>query len=156
VPSIAELEDQFIQDFSELENWEEKYDYLIELGEELGPMDPALKTSVNLVKGCQSSVWFATRCEDQKLYIQAESDSLIIKGIVAILVKLLSGQPASEIEHANLTLFETLGLWRHLSSQRSNGVTAMLAHLKQSAALCKPGLEHFADGSAGYSNARGD
>ncbi|NLW73088.1 MAG: SufE family protein [Chloroflexi bacterium] len=135
--TIPEIEAQFIDDFNQLENWEEKYDYLIELGDSLPEMPAELKTADNLVKGCQSSVWFATRCEDGRLFIEADSDSLIIKGIVAILVQLLSGQPSSDIAHADLTMFETLGLWRHLSSQRSNGVTAMMAHLKQSAATCQ-------------------
>ncbi len=134
--SIAEIEAQFIEDFSQLEDWEEKYDYLIELGDSLPEMPADLKTLENLVKGCQSSVWFATRCESDHLFIEADSDSLIIKGIVAILVQALSGQPAADIQQADLSLFDTLGLWRHLSSQRSNGVTAMMAHLKQSAAAC--------------------
>jgi cysteine desulfuration protein SufE len=134
--SIAEIEAQFIEDFSQLEDWEEKYDYLIELGDSLPEMPADLKTLENLVKGCQSSVWFATRCEHDHLFIEADSDSLIIKGIVAILVQALSGQPAAHIQQADLTLFDTLGLWRHLSSQRSNGVTAMMAHLRQSAAAC--------------------
>ena len=135
--SIAEIEAQFIDDFNQLEDWEEKYDYLIELGDSLPEMPADLKTNENLVKGCQSSVWFATRCERDCLFIEADSDSLIIKGIVAILVQALSGQPADQIGQADLTLFDTLGLWRHLSSQRSNGVTSMMAHLKQSAAECR-------------------
>lgn len=134
--SVAEIEAQFIDDFNQLENWEEKYDYLIELGDSLPEMPAELKTIENLVKGCQSSVWFATRCEDNQLFIEADSDSLIIKGIVAILVQVLSGQPSAEISQADLTMFETLGLWRHLSSQRSNGVTAMMAHLRKSAIDC--------------------
>ncbi|MGB4594423.1 MAG: SufE family protein [Anaerolineaceae bacterium] len=137
--SIAEIEAQFIDDFNQLENWEEKYDYLIELGDSLPEMPAELKTIENLVKGCQSSVWFSTQCKDGQLLIEADSDSLIIKGIVAILVQVLSGQPAADIKRADLTMFETLGLWRHLSSQRSNGVTAMMAHLKQSAADCQAG-----------------
>lgn len=134
--AIAEIEAQFINDFNQLENWEEKYDYLIELGDSLPEMTSDQKTPENLVKGCQSSVWFATHCENDHLFISADSDSLIIKGIVAILVQALSGQPAVEIRSADLTMFETLGLWRHLSSQRSNGVTAMMAHLRKNAAEC--------------------
>lgn len=137
--SIAEIEAQFIDDFNQLENWEEKYDYLIELGDSLPEMPAELKTLQNLVKGCQSSVWFASQCKDGKLLLEADSDSMIIKGIVAILVQVLAGQPAADIQQADLTMFETLGLWRHLSSQRSNGVTAMMAHLKQSAAECQAG-----------------
>lgn len=139
--TIAQLEQQVIDDFALLENWEEKYDYLIELGMDLPEMPAELKTEENLVKGCQSSVWFDITCEDGALFLVADSDSLIIKGIVAILVYLLSGQPAAEIRASELTLFDTLGLWRHLSSQRSNGVTAMMAHLKAAAETCLPAAE---------------
>ena len=139
--TITQLEQQVIDDFALLENWEEKYDYLIELGMDLPEMPAELKTEENLVKGCQSSVWFDITCEDGTLFLGAYSDSLIIKGIVAILVYLLSGQPAAEIRASELTLFDTLGLWRHLSSQRSNGVTAMMAHLKAAAEPCLPAAE---------------
>jgi len=135
--TISEIEQALIDDFALLENWEERYDYLIELGQNLDPMDPELKTDDNKVHGCQSSVWFAIRCDNGQISFQADSDSLIIKGIVAILQKLLSGQPAAAVENADLTIFNTLGLWKHLSSQRSNGVTAMLSHLKAAAILCQ-------------------
>jgi cysteine desulfuration protein SufE len=137
--TISEIEQSLIDDFALLENWEERYDYLIELGQNLPPMDPELKTDDNKVHGCQSSVWFAISCDNGLISFQADSDSLIIKGIVAILQMLLSGQPATAVEHADLTIFNTLGLWKHLSSQRSNGVTAMLSHLKAAAILCQEG-----------------
>jgi len=88
--TVAELEAQIIEDFNLLENWEEKYDYLIELGQELPPMDPT-KDEENRVKGCQSSVWFDITCKDGRLYFDADSDSLIVKGLVAILHQLLNG-----------------------------------------------------------------
>jgi cysteine desulfuration protein SufE len=135
--TITDIEQSLIDDFAVLENWEERYDYLIELGQNLPPMDPELKIDDNKVHGCQSSVWFAITCENEKISFQADSDSLIIKGIVTILQKLLSGQPAADVENADLTIFNTLGLWKHLSSQRSNGVTAMLSHLKAAAILCQ-------------------
>jgi cysteine desulfuration protein SufE len=135
--TITDIEQSLIDDFAVLENWEERYDYLIELGQNLPPMDPELKIDDNKVHGCQSSVWFAITCEHEKISFQADSDSLIIKGIVAILQKLLSGQSATDVENADLTIFNTLGLWKHLSSQRSNGVTAMLSHLKAATILCQ-------------------
>ena len=137
--TVAELEAELIENFNLLETWEEKYDYLIELGQELPPMDPAQKTEENRVKGCQSSVWFDITCKDGKLYFDADSDSLIVKGLVAILHQLLNGQPAEVFADVNLSLFETLGFWRHLSSQRSNGLTAMVAHLRAAAAECAQG-----------------
>ena len=137
--TVAELEAELIDNFNLLETWEEKYDYLIELGQELAPMDPTQKTEENRVKGCQSSVWFDITCKDGRLYFDADSDSLIIKGLVAILHQLLNGQPVESFADVNLTVFETLGFWRHLSSQRSNGLTAMVAHLRAAAAECAQG-----------------
>jgi len=137
--TVAELEAELIDNFNLLETWEEKYDYLIELGQELVPMDPTQKTEENRVKGCQSSVWFDITCKDGRLYFDADSDSLIVKGLVAILHQLLNGQPVESFADVNLTVFETLGFWRHLSSQRSNGLTAMVAHLRAAAAECAQG-----------------
>ncbi|HQN68826.1 MAG TPA: SufE family protein [Anaerolineaceae bacterium] len=127
---------QLLEDFNLLENWEEKYDYLIELGFDLDEMPQDLKTEENLVKGCQSSVWFDIRCEDGKIHFAVDSDSLIVKGIVAIIDYLYNGQSAEDVLKADLSIFEELGLWQHLSSQRGNGLMAMLAHLKKAAADC--------------------
>ncbi len=135
-PSVKEIEQNLIDDFGLMDNWEEKYEYLIELGQDLPGMDAALKTEDRLVKGCQSSVWFDIHCQDHSVVFSADSDSLIVKGMVAILNEMLNGQPAEEVLKADLTFFETLGLWHHISSQRSNGLTAMLAHLKLAAADC--------------------
>ena len=147
--AIPEIEQSLVDDFALLENWEERYDYLIELGQNLPPMDPKLKIDNNKVHGCQSNVWFAISCQDEHISFQADSDSLIIKGIVAILQKLLSGQPAKAVENADLTIFNTLGLWKHLSSQRSNGVTAMLSHLKAAAILCQEGAANLSSQESG-------
>jgi cysteine desulfuration protein SufE len=133
---IKDIEKDLSDDFSLLTNWEEKYEYLIELGMDLPPMKPELKVSENLVKGCQSSVWFDVNCEDGNILFEADSDSLVVKGMVAVLFKLYNHQPAKDVLDADLSLFEELGLWRHISSQRSNGLTAMVAHLKAEAAEC--------------------
>ncbi len=134
--NIKEIEQNLIADFNLLDNWEEKYEYLIEMGQDLPEMDPNLKTEDRLVKGCQSSVWFDIHCKDRRLVFSADSDSLIVKGMVAVLNEMLNGQPAEEVLTADLDFFETLGLWRHISSQRSNGLTAMMKHIKQAAADC--------------------
>lgn len=134
--NIKEIEQDLIADFNLLDNWEEKYEYLIEMGQDLPEMDPNLKTEDRLVKGCQSSVWFDIHCQDRRLVFSADSDSLIVKGMVAVLNEMLNGQPAEEVLTADLDFFETLGLWRHISSQRSNGLTAMMKHIKQAAADC--------------------
>jgi len=134
--NIKEIEQNLIADFNLLDNWEEKYEYLIEMGQDLPEMDPNLKTEDRLVKGCQSSVWFDIHCQDRRLVFSADSDSLIVKGMVAVLNEMLNGQPAEEVLTADLDFFETLGLWHHISSQRSNGLTAMMKHIKQAAADC--------------------
>lgn len=137
--TIKTIEQNLIDDFSLLETWEEKYEYLIEMGQDLPAMDTSLKTDDRLVQGCQSSVWFDIHCKDGNLVFSADSDSLIVKGMVAILNEILNNQPAEEVLKADMSFFETLGLWRHISSQRSNGLTAMMGHIKQSAADCLGG-----------------
>lgn len=134
--TIKEIEQELIDDFNLLDNWEEKYEYLIELGQDMPRMDPTLKTDDRLVQGCQSSVWFDIHCQEGRLLFSADSDSVVVKGMVAVLDQTLNGQPAEDVLQANLDFFETLGLWRHISSQRSNGLTAMVGHLKQAAAEC--------------------
>jgi cysteine desulfuration protein SufE len=136
MPGIQEIQKDLSDDFSLLANWEEKYEYLIEMGMDMPAMKPENKVDVNLVKGCQSSVWFDVNCQDGMMVFEADSDSLVVKGMVAILYKLFNHQPAKDVLEADLSLFEELGLWRHLSSQRSNGLTAMVAHLKAKAADC--------------------
>ncbi len=135
-PSIAQLEQSLTEDFDLLENWEEKYEYLVELGQEMPKMDPALKTEDRLVKGCQSSVWFDIHCEKGIMRFSADSDSLVVKGMVSVLDQLLNDQPAADVLKTDLSFFERLGLWHHISSQRSNGLTAMMGHLKQAAVEC--------------------
>ncbi|HOE34338.1 MAG: SufE family protein [Chloroflexi bacterium] len=134
--TTAEIAAQISEEFSLLESWEEKYDYLIEKGQNLPEMPAELKSEEHRVKGCQSSVWFATECREGRLYFQTDSDSLIVKGLAALLFELLNGQPAEAYATVDLSLFDTLGFWRHLSSQRSNGLTAMVSFLKSAAEEC--------------------
>ena len=136
MPTIKENQKDLSDDFALLDNWEEKYEFLIEMGADLPPMNPETKVDENLVKGCQSSVWFDVKCKDGIIGFEADSDSLVVKGMVAVLYKLFNNQPAKDVLEADLSLFEELGLWRHISSQRSNGLTAMVAHLKAEAAIC--------------------
>ena len=133
---IQKIQKDLSDDFALLANWEEKYEYLIEMGMDLPAMKPENKVDKNLVKGCQSSVWFDVNCQDGTMVFEADSDSLVVKGMVAVLHKLFNNQPAKDVLNADLSLFEELGLWRHISSQRSNGLTAMVAHLKAKAAEC--------------------
>ncbi len=139
MPTIQEIQKNLSDDFALLDNWEEKYEFLIEMGMDLPPMKPESKIEQNLVKGCQSSVWFDINCADGVISFEADSDSLVVKGMVAVLYKLFNHQPAKDVLEADLSLFEELGLWRHISSQRSNGLTAMMAHLKAEATRCLSG-----------------
>ena len=133
---IQENQQALSSDFSLLTNWEEKYEFLIEMGLDLPEMDAEKKVDKNLVKGCQSSVWFDISCQNGTLSFEADSDSLVVKGLVAVLDRLFNHQPAKDVLTADLSIFDELGLWRHISSQRSNGLTAMMAHLKAAAAEC--------------------
>ncbi len=133
---IQKIQKDLSDDFALLSNWEEKYEYLIEMGMDLPAMKPESKVEKNLVKGCQSSVWFDVNCQDGRMVFEADSDSLVVKGMVAVLYKLFNHQPAKDVLDADLSFFEELGLWRHISSQRSNGLTAMVAHLKAAAIEC--------------------
>jgi len=142
--SMHEIQKQLVEDLNLLENSNEKFDYLISLGQSLPEMSSVHKTEANLVKGCQSNVWFDIRCEEGRLYIEADSDSLVVKGIAAMLVQVLSGQDAGEILNADMAFIEEIGLWRQLSSQRGNGLTAMLANIRSAAKICKEKQEELA------------
>jgi cysteine desulfuration protein SufE len=137
--SIQERQNEIIEDFSFLPEWGERYAYLIEVGQKMAPFPAANKTEDNLIRGCQSLVWVHRECQDGVVHLQADSDSLIVKGLAALLLEVLSGQPAQEILEAELNFFEQTGLDKHLSSQRANGLMAMIAEIKAFAAQCAAG-----------------
>ena len=134
--SIQEKQQQIIENFDLLDAWDEKYAYLIELGTGMPAMAPELKTDETLVRGCQSNVWFHTDCKGGIFYLEADSDSLIVRGIAALLVEVFSGQPASEVAAADLSFIDTIGMWKNLSSSRNNGLMAMLEQLRLAAQQC--------------------
>lgn len=134
---MHEIQKQLVEEFNLLETSNEKFEYLISLGESLPDMSPDKKTEANLVRGCQSNVWFVTRCEEGRLYIEADSDSLIVKGLAMLLIQVLSGQEADDILNADTKFIEEIGLWRRLSTQRGTGLTAMLANIHAAAQKCK-------------------
>jgi cysteine desulfuration protein SufE len=137
--SIQERQNEIIEDFSFLPEWDERYAYLIEVGQKMAPFPAANKTEDNLIRGCQSLVWVHRECQDGVVHLQADSDSLIVKGLAALLLEVLSGQPAQEILEAELNFFEQTGLDKHLSSQRANGLMAMISEIKAFAAQCAAG-----------------
>lgn len=128
--TINEIQDEVIEEFGDFEDWMDKYQLLIDLGSEQQPLDEKYKTEQNLIDGCQSRVWLQADMEDGKLVFQAESDALIVKGIVALLIRVLSGHTPDEILEADLYFIEQIGLREHLSPTRSNGLLAMLKQMK--------------------------
>lgn len=128
--TIAEIEEQIVEEFSMYEDWMDKYAYLIEIGNGLESMDEAHKTEDNLIKGCQSRVWFHAEMRDGKLYLTADSDAIITKGIAGLLIRVFSGQAPEDIVDANLDFIDKIGLTQHLSPTRSNGLLSMVKQIK--------------------------
>ena len=128
--TINEIQDQIIEEFSELDDWMDKYQLLIDLGSEQEAMAEEYKTDNNLIEGCQSRVWLQADEVDGRLIFQADSDALIVKGIVSLLVNVLSGHTAEEIADADLYFIEEIGLKEHLSPTRSNGLVAMVKQMR--------------------------
>ena len=128
--TINEIQDEVIEEFIELDDWMDRYQLLIDLGEEQKPLDEALKTTENLIDGCQSRVWLVCEKEGDRLHFRAESDALIVKGIVSLLLRVVNDQPAKDILDADLYFIEKIGLTEHLSPTRSNGLLAMIRQIK--------------------------
>ena len=128
--TINEIQDEVIEEFCDFEDWIDKYQLLIDLGNEQQPLDEKYKTEQNLIDGCQSRVWLQADMVDGKVVFQAESDALIVKGIVTLLIRVLSGHTPAEILEADLYFIEQIGLREHLSPTRSNGLLAMLKQMK--------------------------
>ena len=128
--TINEIQDEIIQEFADFDDWMDRYQLLIDLGSSQPKLDDRYKTEQNLIDGCQSRVWLQADMKDGLLHFQAESDALIVKGIVALLVRVLSDHTPQEILGADLYFIESIGLREHLSPTRSNGLLAMLKQMK--------------------------
>lgn len=128
--TINEIQDEIIQEFADFDDWMDRYQLLIDLGSSQPKLDDKYKTEQNLIDGCQSRVWLQADMKDGLLHFQAESDALIVKGIVALLVRVLSDHTPEEILSADLYFIESIGLREHLSPTRSNGLLAMLKQMK--------------------------
>lgn len=128
--TINEIQDEIIEEFADFDDWMDRYQMLIDLGSEQAPLDNKYKTEQNLIDGCQSRVWLQADMRDGLLHFQAESDALIVKGIVALLIRVLSDHTPQEILDADLYFIERIGLREHLSPTRSNGLLAMLKQMK--------------------------
>lgn len=131
--TIAEIQEQIIEEFEPLDDWMDRYQVIIEYGKELGELAESDKTPQNLIAGCQSRVWIVAKREAGRLYLQADSDALIVRGIAALLLKILSGQTYEAIATAELFFIDRLQLREHLSPTRSNGLFAMIEQIKREA-----------------------
>ena len=128
--TINETQDEVIAEFSDFDDWMDRYQLLIDLGNEQQPLDEKYKTDQNLIEGCQSRVWLQADEQDGKLIFRAESDALIVKGIIALLIKVLSGHTPDEILGADLYFIDRIGLKEHLSPTRSNGLLSMVKQMR--------------------------
>ena len=137
VKTINETQDEIIEEFLDFDDWIDRYQLLIDLGSEQEPLDDKYKTEQNLIDGCQSRVWLQADLVDGRIHFQAESDALIVKGIVTLLVRVLSDHTPQEILDADLYFIERIGLREHLSPTRSNGLLAMLRQMKMYALAFK-------------------
>ena len=135
--TINEMQDEIIEEFSDFEDWMDKYQLLIDLGSDQPPLEEKYKNEQNLIDGCQSRVWLQADMIDGKLHFQAESDALIVKGIVALLIRVLGDHTPQEILDTDLYFIERIGLSEHLSPTRSNGLLAMIKQMKMYALAFK-------------------
>jgi len=128
--TIQETEKEIIDDFALFDDWEEKYQYIIELGQKMPPLEARFKTEENKIKGCQSSVWLTGEEREGLLWFYADSDSTFVKGEIALLIQVLSGRTPSEILDARLGFIDEIGLRQHIAVTRANGLAAMIKQMK--------------------------
>lgn len=128
--TIQDIQGEIIEDFGMFDDWMQKYEYLIDLGKELAPIDEKHKTEDNLIKGCQSRVWLHAEHIDGKIIYTADSDAIMTKGIIAILISVLSGQTPASITNAKLDFINEIGLKEQLSPTRANGLVSMIKQMK--------------------------
>ncbi len=128
--TIEEISNSIIDEFASFDEWLDKYAYIIELGKDCPVIDEKDKTESNLIKGCQSRVWLSCEHSDGKLWFKADSDAVITKGIISLLIRALDGQTPKDILDADLHFIDAIGLKEHLSPTRSNGLTAMIKQMK--------------------------
>ena len=128
--TIKEIQEEIIEEFQAFDDWMDKYSYLIEIGNDLKPFNDTYREEQNLIEGCQSKVWLHAELEDGKIVYEADSDAIIVKGIVALLIRTLSGQTPDDNLNTDLFFVENIGLKEHLSPTRSNGLVAMIKQMK--------------------------
>lgn len=135
--TITETQDQIIDDFSLMEEWDDKYAYIIELGKKIPELPAEHKTETNIIKGCQSKVWMISKIEHGKVFYQADSDAIIVKGLISLLLKTYSGHTPDEIIETEPYFIDKIGMRQHLSMTRSNGLASMVKQMKLDALAYK-------------------
>lgn len=128
--TIEEIENEIVEEFSLFDSWDEKYEYIIDLGKKLPELEDQYKTDDNKVKGCQSTVWLAAEYHNGRIYFKADSNSVIVKGLISMLIRTLSGHTPDEIIEARLGFIEKIGMMTHLAQTRSNGLLSMIKQMK--------------------------
>ena len=137
IRSIQEIENEIVEEFALFDSWDDKYEYIIDLGKKLPPLDDQYKIDINKVKGCQSTVWLVSDYRDGKVFYKAESDAIIVKGLISMLIRVLSGHSPDEIIDAKLDFIKQIGMTTHLAQTRSNGLLAMVRQMKNFALAYK-------------------
>lgn len=135
--TIKEREEEITDEFSLFDSWEEKYEYIIDLGKKLEPLDEKFKVGENIIKGCQSTVWLSSEFKEGKVFYKADSDAIIVKGLVSMLIKVLSGHEPDKILDARLDFIKDIGMMTHLAQTRSNGLLSMVKQIKNYALAYK-------------------
>ena len=135
--TIEEIEQEIIEEFSLFDSWDDKYEYIIDLGKKLPPLEEQYKKDENKVKGCQSTVWLQADYKDGRIYYAADSDAVIVKGLISMLIRVLSGQTADDIVNARLDFIKEIGMMSHLAQTRSNGLLSMVKQMKNYALAYK-------------------
>lgn len=135
--TIEEIEKEIVEEFSLFDNWDDKYEYIIDLGKRLAPLEDQYKKDENKVRGCQSTVWLVADYRDGKMFYKAESDAVIVKGLISLLIRVLSGQTPDDIVNARLDFINEIGMMSHLAQTRSNGLLAMVKQIKNYALAYK-------------------
>ena len=129
-PPIPQIEDEIVEEFELFDNWEDKYEYIIDMGKKLPLLDDAHKKDEHRIRGCQSTVWMVSELRDGKILYQADSDAVIVKGLISMLIRVLSGQTPQDIIQADLGFIDRIGMTSHLAQTRSNGLRAMIKQMK--------------------------
>ena len=137
VQTIQETEDEIIDEFSLFDDWEDKYEYIIDLGKKLEPLSSGCKIDENKIKGCQSQVWLVADEHDGSIFFKADSDAVIVRGLVSMLIRVLSGHTPQEIIDTKLDFINKIGMTNHLAQTRSNGLLSMVKQMKNYALAYK-------------------